>query len=217
MDKPQPLSAELEIDLANIRKLNRHFGSYRLVQRFLRRWMRPGGCYRVLDLATGSADIPRFMSDWAQPRSISLQIDAVDFHPTTLCIARRLSTNYPEINFIEADVLTFSSTDHYDIVFCSLALHHFSEQDAVTLLTRCRDLSRRCVLVADLERSIWTSLGVFLVTTLLYREAMTKHDGRLSAQRAFSFGEMRQLAEAACWRQFGHRRFHPARQAIWLE
>jgi len=46
---------------------------------------------------------------------------------------------------------------------------------------------------------------------------MTRTDGRLSAARAFSFGEFRRLAERAGWKNFGHAKFAFARQAIWLE
>ena len=72
------------------------------------------------------------------------------------------------------------------------------------------------VLVADLRRSRWLSFGVYLLTAAIYRNAMTKTDARLSAARAFSFKEMRELAERAGWKNFGHRKFPIGRQAIWL-
>ena len=34
MDRPQPISPELESDLHNLRQLNRYFGSYALVRSF---------------------------------------------------------------------------------------------------------------------------------------------------------------------------------------
>jgi hypothetical protein len=46
---------------------------------------------------------------------------------------------------------------------------------------------------------------------------MTRYDARLSAVRAFSFSEMRDLAQRAGWTNFGHKKFRFARQAIWLE
>ncbi|HEX4641382.1 MAG TPA: hypothetical protein VH252_08345, partial [Chthoniobacterales bacterium] len=49
MDRPQPVSAELEIDLHNLRQLNRYFGSYRLIEHFLRRWISPRSRMRILD------------------------------------------------------------------------------------------------------------------------------------------------------------------------
>lgn len=217
MDRPQPVTPELEQDLANLVSLNRNFGGHRIVRKFLAQWLNPGRCYRVLDLCTGAGDIPRLMLDWARPRETVLRIDAVDANPSTLEIARRQSAGYPEIDFIRGDSLKFESAATYDLVVCSLALHHFSEDDAVRLLRRCRDLSHRYVLVADIERSALTTLSVWLVTAMLYREPMTRFDGRLSARRAFSFREMRALAEAADWPRFAHARFLPCRQALWLD
>lgn len=217
MDRPQPVSAELEADLLNLGSLNRWFGSHRLLRRFLAQWLSPGHSYRVLDLATGAGDLPRVMVDWARARGITLRIDAVDANRSTVEIARKHSAAYPEIAFQTGNVLSFESGETYDFVTCSLALHHFSEEEATRLLRRCRTLSHRYVLVSDLERSFATLVGVCAVTTLLYREPMTRHDGCLSAQRAFSFAEFRELAERAGWEDFGHARFLVCRQALWLD
>jgi 2-polyprenyl-3-methyl-5-hydroxy-6-metoxy-1,4-benzoquinol methylase len=216
MDRPQPVSAELEIDLRNLRQLNRYFGSYRLIERFMRRWISPRSRMRVLDLATGSGDIPRLVVDCARHAHAMVTVTAVDQQLATLEIARKLSAGYPEIEFFEDNVLTFAA-EPYDIVLCSLALHHFSEADAVALLRRCRELSRKYVLVSDLRRGLLATAGVLLLTSFLFREPMTRTDARLSAERAFSFDEFRALAERAGWQNFGHARFAFARQAIWLE
>ena len=216
MDRPQPVTAELEADLHNLRQLNRYFGSYRLIERFLRRWLRPRSRMRILDLATGSGDIPRLVVDYARTVDAEVSVDAVDQQPSTLEIARRLSVDYPEIEFVESDVLAFDR-EPYDVVLCSLALHHFAEPDAVKLLQRCRELSKRYVLVADLRRGWFATTGVFLLTALFFREPMTRTDARLSAERAFSFAEFSLLAQRAGWKNFGHAKFAFARQAIWME
>jgi SAM-dependent methyltransferase len=216
MDRPQPVSAELASDLRNLRQLNRFFGSHSLVAHFLRRWILPGAKLRILDLATGSGDIPRLVVDHARKVGASVTVDAIDQQSSTLEIARGLSANYPEIEFIEGDALSFGEDAPYDIVLSSLALHHFEEDDAVRLLARCRELSSKFVLVADLQRGMLATIGVYLLTALIFRDPMTRTDGRLSAARAFSFLEFRSLAERAGWRNFGHRKFAFARQAIWL-
>jgi 2-polyprenyl-3-methyl-5-hydroxy-6-metoxy-1,4-benzoquinol methylase len=217
MDRPQPVLAELERDLVRIRQLNRWFGSYRLVLGFIRRWIRPDEKLRVVDLATGSGDIPRLIVDYARQISAKVEIDALDWQPATLEVARKLSVNYPEISYREANILEGNSIAAYDIALCTLALHHFSNDDAVRLLRRCREVSKRLVLVSDLRRSFSLVAGVYLLTTLIFREPMTRYDARLSAIRAFSFSEMRDLAMRAGWKDFGHKRFRFARQAIWLE
>ena len=217
MDRSQPVTAELVSDLRNIRQLNRHFGSYALVTHFLRRWIQPGMRLRVLDLATGSGDIPRLVIDYARNTGASVTVDAIDQQSSTLEIARGLSSDYPEIDFKQGDALVFGEEGQYDIVLSSLALHHFDEDAAVRMLERCRLLSRRFVLVSDLRRGLFATVGVHLLTTLIYREPMTRTDARLSAARAFSFREFGSLAERAGWKNFGHRKFRFARQAIWLE
>lgn len=216
MDRPQPVSAELERNLENLVALNRFFGSHRLVRRFLAGWFTDSRCYRVLDLCTGSGDLPRVMVDWARTRDITLHIDAIDANPSTIAIAEKRSTSYPEIHFATDDALSFDTSVRYDLVHCSLALHHFSDTDAVRLLRRCRELSSRFVLVADLERHPLTTAGVWALTELIFPDPMTKADGRLSARRAFDFEEMPALAEAAGWKDFGHARFLFCRQAVWL-
>lgn len=217
MDKPQPVTAELITDLRNLQRLNQYFGSYALVTHFLRRWIQPGAQLRALDLATGSGDIPRLVVDYARKIGANVTVDAIDQQVSTLQIARDLSTGYPEIDFKQGDILSFGQEAEYDIVFCSLVLHHFSEEEAVRILQRCRQISRRHVLVSDLRREWLTSIGVYLLTAFLFREAMTRNDARVSAARAFSFHEFRLLAERAGWKNFRHRRFRYGRQALWLE
>jgi 2-polyprenyl-3-methyl-5-hydroxy-6-metoxy-1,4-benzoquinol methylase len=217
MDRPEASAAELEGALRSLRGLNRYFGSYRLVRHFLRRWIKGGDEVRVLDLATGSGDIPRLIVDHARAVGARVAITAIDFQPTTVAIAKRWSTNYPEIAFEAADVLNYESEKRFEIVICSLALHHLSSEDAVKLLRRCRELSTRFLLVSDLRRSLECTVGVYLLTALIFDDAMTRNDGRISAARAFSFDELCDLARRAGWENFGAGKFRFARQAIWLE
>ena len=217
MDRPQPVSPELERDLDNLVSLNARFGSHRLLLKFAGRWLKPGGIYRVLDLATGAGDLPRELVSWARVRGIQLKVDAIDFQSSTLAIAKSRSASFPEITWQAGDIRSFESAQPYDLVICSLALHHFGEADAQAVLARCKALSRRWTLVSDLERSSFASVGIWLLTQFFYREPMTRYDARVSAQRAFSFREMASMATAAGWAGFSHGRFLFARQAIWLE
>jgi 2-polyprenyl-3-methyl-5-hydroxy-6-metoxy-1,4-benzoquinol methylase len=217
MDRPQPVSPELEHDLKRIRQFNRWFGSYRLVRHFVRRWINPGARTSIVDLATGSGDIPRLIVEYGRKIGAHVEIDAIDRQSSTLEIARKLSAAYPEISYREGNILDWDPAEPYDIVLCTLALHHFSDEDAVRVLQRCRELSLRFALVSDLRRGFLLKIGVHLLTALIFREPMTRYDARLSAERAFSFSEMGALGARAGWPNFGHKKFRFARQAIWLE
>jgi SAM-dependent methyltransferase len=217
MDRPQPVSAELERDLERIRQLNSWYGSYHLILKFIRVWIKPRAQMRIVDLATGSADIPRLIVDYARSINAQVTIDALDRQSATLEIAQKLSGDHAEILFRQADILRFESLEPYDLVLNTMALHHFSESDAILLLRKCRQLSRKFVLVSDLRRGFLLKTGVYLLTALIFREPMTRFDARLSAERAFGFPELDALARAAGWENFGHASFRFARQAIWLE
>ena len=216
MDVPQPVSPELERDLANLTSLNRHFGSHTLIRRFLEAWLEPHHSYRILDLCTGPGDIPRLIVDWARERGVTVHVVAVDAAAATLQVAQAQSAGYPEIEWRCADALNFSDGGTFDLVYCSLALHHFSEEDAIKVLQRCRDLSHHYALVADLERTLSAVAGVWLLTQFIYRDHMTRYDGRLSVRRAFSYSELSALAAAAGWSEFQQARFMFCRQAIWM-
>jgi 2-polyprenyl-3-methyl-5-hydroxy-6-metoxy-1,4-benzoquinol methylase len=217
MDRPDPSKPELTRALVNLQRLNQHFGSHRIIRHFLKRWLKPGEKLSILDACTGFGDIPRLIVESARQQGSQVKVLAMDMQPATLDIARRGSDLFPEISYVQADVRSFESTERFDIVLCSLALHHFGWSEAVTILQRLRRLSGRSVLISDLMRSVTGLLGVYLLTSTIYRDPMTKFDGRLSIRRAFSFGEMKMLAVEAGWDGFEHRRFLMSHQALCLE
>lgn len=217
MDVAETASPELAEDLANLASLNRRFGAHRLVLEYLEPLLRRGQPLRIVDLGTGAADIPRMLVQRAREVGCPLAITAVDKQRPTLEIAEKFSTGFPEIRFVRADFLDFSEGTLYDIVLCNLVLHHLDESDAIRLLRRCRELTRGVALVTDLRRSRLAQASIFAVTELFYRQEMTKHDARLSAERAFSYPELHKLAIAAGWWGFRHRRAPFFRQVLWMD
>ena len=217
MDVAETVSPELGRDLANLESLNRRFGAHKLVLDYLEPVLARREPLRILDLGTGSADIPRAIVRRARKLGCPVIVTAVDRQQPTLDIAEKMSADFPEIRFQRADFLTFAEGTIYDVVLCNLVLHHLDESDAIRLLRRCRELTKGVALVTDLRRSRLAQTAIFAVTEILYREPMTKHDARLSAERAFSYPELRKLAIAAGWWGFRHKRTPFFRQALWLD
>jgi hypothetical protein len=217
MDVVTEPGPELREDLRNLEKLNRWFGSHALVLRFCRKWFRRGGRYRVVDLATGFGDLPRVMVRWARQNGVDLQVEAWDFSAATLSLAREASRDYPEIEFFQGDVREWVAHGPADAVFFSLALHHFGEEEAEGILRRLAGCGVRRVMVSDLRRCRGLQIGVWLLTALLMRNEMTRHDARLSVRRAFSAAEMKDLAVRAGWPKARHRSTTSFRQVLWQE
>ena len=81
--------------------------------------------------------------------------------------------------------------------------------DALKVLRRACELSHDKVLVADLERTWLTWACVQAVTTVAARDEMTRHDAKLSVNRAFSYRELGDLAARGRLAQFRPRPFCP--------
>src|SRR5262249_31322313 len=85
----------------------------------------------------------------------------------------------------------------YDIVTCSLFLHHLSEDQAVRLLQRMAQVAARLVLVNDLLRSFPGYLMASVGTRLLSTSPVVHTDGPLSVEAAFRLEEVLALAGKA--------------------
>lgn len=213
MDRPQPVNEDLRRALRDLAWLNKHLGATRMIIDRMHRDAAPRPRVRLLDVATGGGDIPRSLVRLYRRRGVPIEVDAVDFHPATLALCREFCADYPEITLHQGDARDWSSDTDYNIILCTLALHHFSEADAIAVLRNLWRLARgrARIVVLDLERSPFNALLIDLLTRTLIHNPMTVQDARSSIRAAFTAQEMRELASAAGWTNFGvHRRF-PAR------
>jgi 2-polyprenyl-3-methyl-5-hydroxy-6-metoxy-1,4-benzoquinol methylase len=202
MDEPGRPPSELAHALSDLRGVNRWLGGTRVVLRHLARliYRDPRESYRVLDIGTGSGDIPLSILRWAKARGIGIEIVATDNHPTTLELARRHTAEAREITIEQADALALPYGDRtFDIALCSTALHHFdAEEDVVRVLREMDRVTRIGFIVNDLARSRAALVGARLLAATVWRHhVLTRHDGPLSVRRAFTPAELRRFASMA--------------------
>src|SRR6185295_307191 len=85
----------------------------------------------------------------------------------------------------------------YDVVMCSLFLHHLSTEEGRGLLYRMRCAARQMVLVSDLVRSAWGLRLATVVPRLFTRSRVVHEDAVRSIRAAFTPDELRELAGEA--------------------
>ncbi|MFN3653427.1 MAG: methyltransferase domain-containing protein [Armatimonadota bacterium] len=203
MDAPDLDPHLLADDLANLETLNRLFGGRNVVRRALDRLLPehpPGEPLSALDLGSGAGDLCRVLVDECRRRGQAVTVWSLDFHPQIQAYAReQVRRDYPEIRFLRADARQVPlRAESVDLALCTLALHHFTEEDAVAVLREMQRVTRRWALVSDLCRSAPAYAGVWLATRFM-RNPMTRHDGPVSVRRAFSPAELQTLASSAGW------------------
>jgi SAM-dependent methyltransferase len=149
---------------------------------------------RVLDVATGSGDVPRKLLSRAQRAGLGLEVFACDISPTAIAEASREPGG---VRFFVHDAVRDPLPTDFDAVTCSLFLHHLGEEEAVALLANMENAARHLILVNDLARSRFNYCAVWLASRLLSRSPVVRFDGPASVRSAFTSREALALAARA--------------------
>lgn len=204
MDLPSTSRAEFMRALDEIRWVNRNLGGSAAVLEALLALVPPNfqGTLNILDLGTGSADIPIALVRWAREhgknRGIDFRITALDLHPVAVEAARALTHDYPEILVMQGDALNLEEPERsYDFVISSLFMHHLTDRDAVRLLCEMARLCRRGLVVNDLERHPFAWLAISVLGLLTGKGRVFRNDAPLSVLRAFTRTELDNFCEQA--------------------
>lgn len=203
MDDLAQDDAALRRSLADIRRINtilgwRHY-AVNTVAREVAQQVRANGTrsFSLLDLASGSADIPIGIAQWAARAGIAAHIVVSDIHPVMLAVAREQTRDVPGVSVEACDALApHYAAGSFDIALCTLALHHFAPEDAARILHSMAQVGKR-VLVFDLARARLAHLGALAMTRLLRMDPVTRFDAPTSVRRAYTVAELRAMANQA--------------------
>ncbi|HXD88385.1 MAG TPA: methyltransferase domain-containing protein [Urbifossiella sp.] len=213
MDDPGLDPREHRRALAGLARINRFSGSIAVLWKPVLRFARehPAKPLRLLDVATGSGDVPIGLWQKAKAAGIPLSVEGCDISPTAIESARsNAEAAGTRANFFDHDVLGEPLPGGFDIVTCSLFLHHLGSDDALTLLKRMA-AAGSLVLVNDLARSRFIFLAVWLACHGLSASPVVRYDGPASVRSAFSPSEARSSAEQAGLNGASVRRRFPCR------
>jgi 2-polyprenyl-3-methyl-5-hydroxy-6-metoxy-1,4-benzoquinol methylase len=154
---------------------------------------------RILDIASGGGDVPLELARRCRAGGWRAEFTGLDVSGTAIDHAsgNARRQNESAVHFQQHDVFRCDLPQGYDVVMCSLFLHHLSRQQAVELLSKMAGAAVRLVLVNDLRR---TRLGYALAWwggRMLTRSPIVHVDGPMSVAAAFTCSEALELAEEA--------------------
>ena len=200
MDLPGQPRELLAGDLRNLRIINRYLGGYRNVLRGLARLVNEQKLDRftLLDIGTGSGDIPTVIARWARRQQIAARISGLEREAATVEEAVDQTRSFPEITILRGDAMAPPfGAGSFDFVLTSQLLHHFKDEQIIALLRTWARLARRGIIVSDLVRHPVAYHGIRLLTKGFTRNMMTRTDAPLSVQRACTISEWRELLRRA--------------------
>ncbi len=200
MDLPGQPRELLTEDLRNLRRINRYLGCHRNVLRGLARLVSSNKlrAFTLLDIGTGSADIPAVIVRWARANHVRARIVALERDPVGVQEAAEQTRKFSEITVIRGDGISppFDAAC-FDFVLASQLLHHFSDSEIIAALRTWARLARVAIIVNDLVRHPLAYHGIRLVAKIFTRNEMTRTDGPRSVERACTTSEWRELFRRA--------------------
>lgn len=193
--------AELAENFRDIRRVNSMLGGTSTILRLLPQLLNDvpdGRTVTILDLATGSGDIPLAVARWAERNGRPVRITASDYAEHVLALAREEIGDHPNIEIAHLDARDVALPHKsFDIVLCSLSLHHFPQHEAVQVLREMDRLARHGLILNDLRRSRLGYVVAWIAARITTRNRLTRNDAPLSVRRAYTPDELSDLLREA--------------------
>jgi len=189
LDSDAGNAAEIAGSLADLRMINRWFGSASNFSRLMERVAKLSGKRQLslLDVGAGSGDIANAARSELSCSGVEISVTLLDRSPLHM-------TNSSQAT-IAGDALALPFRDSsFDVVGCSTFAHHLEPNQLVEFANSALRVARVAFVINDLRRHP-AHLALVYAGFPLFRSRLTRHDGPASVRRAYTPEEMRELLQ----------------------
>jgi len=203
MDQPDLEAGRHQQALSGLARTNWLGGISGTLWRRIRRLsaaQKRGAELSLCDIGSGAGDVAVGLWRRAARDGVKLHVTGYDISPLAVAAAQaRADAQGAGARFEVRDILAspLEAAGGFDVVTCSLFLHHLDEEQAVDLLGRMARMARRLVVVSDLERGRVGYTVAQVVVRIVTRSEVVHYDGPQSVAAAFTVEEARRLAVRA--------------------
>jgi 2-polyprenyl-3-methyl-5-hydroxy-6-metoxy-1,4-benzoquinol methylase len=145
----------------------------------------------IVDIGCGNGDMLRALADYASNNNLNFKLIGIDANQFTINHAIELSKQYQNITYQCEDIFDKKFKDlKYDIILCTLTLHHFKDVEIIKLVSVFNQNASIGIVINDLQRSA-LAYRLFQVLCFVFRlNKMSKEDGLVSILRGFKKEEL---------------------------
>lgn len=157
----------------------------------------------IVDVGCGNGDMLRKLADYAIDNQLKFKLIGIDANLFTINHARELSRDYSNINYQCEDIFdNHFKALHYDILLCTLTLHHFTDDEILKLMAVFYKNASLGIVINDLQRSA-VSYRLFQGLCFVFRlNAMSREDGLVSILRGFKREELQHFSELLNFKKY---------------
>jgi len=185
---------ELRSALDQIAKINQLLGGNNLTLSATKKLLKKAGITKTItiaDIGCGNGDMLRMLANYGKKNDINFKLIGVDANAFTINYAKTLSTAYSNIEYLCLDIFSEDFDElKYDLVLCTLTLHHFSNEQILNIITTFNKNAALGVVVNDLHRSKLAYRLFQIICFVFNLNSMSREDGLVSILRGFRKKEL---------------------------
>ena len=186
--------------LREIRFINRWIGERWALQKTLLREIEESELseFSVLDVGAGSGELLKEIALFARKTGRKARLVGLDLNPLSAESIDAEGERFDEITSVQGDALDLPFPDGtFDYTICSLFTHHFTDEGVVNILREMKRVSRREIIVIDLERNRNAYFWYKVFCAAFRISELVRHDGLLSITKGFRPDELSELGHSA--------------------
>lgn len=192
--------------LDKIASINRLLGGNKITLQGITKLLKPipkSKTITIIDVGCGNGDMLRVLDNFGKCNGYNFNLIGIDANDFTIKHAAKLSKNYANISYRCEDVFTENFNQlKYDIVLCTLTLHHFKNIKIDTLLDVFYNNASIGIVINDLQRS---SISYRLFQALCFvfcLNSMSREDGLTSILRGFKREDLELFSKTVGFKKY---------------
>lgn len=188
MDDPLVESSVLREVLKDINRSNAMLNGNGITLRALNKLIHahPKEQYTIVDMGCGDGTMLKEVAVFFRKRKINVKLIGVDLNEKSIQIAKEKTKDFPEIQFLQQDILKLDAADlNCDIMICTLTMHHFKDDEIPVFLQKFTQLARIAVVINDLQRSRMAYYLFKCFSIIFIKTKIAKNDGLVSIKSGF--------------------------------
>jgi 2-polyprenyl-3-methyl-5-hydroxy-6-metoxy-1,4-benzoquinol methylase len=182
---------ELREALDKIASINQLLGGNQLTLQGVKKLINTKNQITIVDVGCGNGDMLRFLADFGIKNDLKFKLIGIDANAFTIDYAVKLSKEYPNISYKCEDIFSEAFIQlEYDIVLCTLTLHHFKNDKIDYLIQLFHKQAKVGIVINDLHRNIIAYKAFQVICFVFGLNRMSREDGLISILRGFKKQEL---------------------------
>lgn len=180
---------ELRSALDQIARINQLLGGNNLTLNGIKKLLKKSDNSQTIviaDIGCGNGDMLRMLAKYGQKKNLNFKLIGIDANAFTVDYAKEISSSYNNIEYICVNIFDEEfTTIKYDIILCTLTLHHFTNEQIKNIITIFNNNATIGIVINDLHRSKLAYRLFELICFVFNLNRMSREDGLVSILRGF--------------------------------